>query len=115
MVVFRARACAAPCPSCRTPPEGSLHAPSPRIQCRPRAAANELACLLLGALLHYDTIYILMYTRARGRRRHALGIDIDIDDEAQTRKVADPEFLYDTGTCTVRRIHRMKYAEFGIY
>ena len=35
--------------------------------------------------------------------------------EAQPRKVADPEFLYSTGTCTVRRIHPMKYAEFGIY
>ena len=33
----------------------------------------------------------------------------------QHGKVADSEFLYDTGTCTVRRIHPMKYAEFGIY
>ena len=35
--------------------------------------------------------------------------------EAQHGKAVDSEFLYDTGTCTVRRIHPMKYAEFGIY
>ena len=47
---------------------------------------------------------------ARGPRRARR-----VQAEAQDGKVADPEFLYGTGTCTVRRIHPMKYAEFGIY